>query len=107
MNNDTLSNNDSTMNNDTLYQYVNGKLVALSGEEVAEYAAERVAWESSAAERLAVDVRQRRDNMLRASDILLLRALEDGSDTSQLKSYRQSLRDIPLQPGFPTAVLWP
>ena len=107
MNDDTLSNNDSTMNSNILYQYVNGKLVPLTAEEAAEYAADRAAWLAGGGARLAADIRQQRDNLLRDSDIALLRALEDGADTSIIRAYRQSLRDIPLQPGFPTTVLWP
>jgi hypothetical protein len=45
--------------------------------------------------------------MLRDSDVALLRALEDGTDTSHISAYRQHLRDIPQQLTFPDAVTWP
>ncbi|MDR2436172.1 MAG: phage tail assembly chaperone [Puniceicoccales bacterium] len=95
------------MNDDAPYQYVNGELIALSGEEVAEHAAAVAQWDAGSDARLSADIRRTRDNLLRDSDVSLLRALEDAADTSQLRSYRQSLRDVPQQPGFPTQVDWP
>ena len=41
-----------------------------------------------------------RDEMLKASDILVIRALEDGSSLSNLKTYRTSLRDWPTHADF-------
>ena len=95
------------MNNDALYQYVNGELIALDAGEVAEYAAAAAQWAAEATIRMGADVRRRRDALLRDSDVYLLRAMEDAVDIFPLKSYRQSLRDIPQQPGFPDQVDWP
>jgi hypothetical protein len=56
--------------------------------------------------RLEADVRARRTRLLRESDWT---QLPDVADTTRLawQPYRQSLRDIPLQPGYPTAITWP
>jgi hypothetical protein len=94
------------MNNDALYQYGNGELVALSGAEAAECAAAAAQWAAESDARLSTDVRRKRDDLLRESNVPLLRALEDAADTSQLRSYRQSLRDVPQQPDFLHQVDW-
>jgi hypothetical protein len=82
---------------------VNGKwtivntIVALSAEEIAERDAER-----------AEDIRERRDALLANSD------WTQGNDTpldnvarQAWASYRQALRDITSQDGFPRSVTWP
>jgi hypothetical protein len=95
------------MSDNELHQYVNGQLIALNPDEVAEYAAaeEERAAESDA--RLCADVRRKRDSILRDSDVALLRAFESGASISSLGIYRQSLCDVPAQPGFPHSVTWP
>lgn len=56
---------------------------------------------------LATYARQQRDHMLRESDGPYLRAQERGEDVSALLSYRNALRDLPEQPGFPETIVWP
>ena len=57
---------------------------------------------------IAADVRVKRDAMLAATDIMVLRAVENGTPVPQvMKAYRQALRDVPAQPGFPHAIVWP
>lgn len=51
----------------------------------------------------AVEVRAERDELLAASDSM---ALADRI-TDEWRVYRQALRDIPAQSGFPTNVTWP
>ena len=51
----------------------------------------------------ATQVRARRDKLLAASDHM---ALADRI-TDSWRKYRQALRDIPAQAGFPTSVTWP
>ena len=51
----------------------------------------------------AVEVRAKRDELLAASDKM---ALADRI-TDAWKTYRQALRDVPAQSGFPTNVTWP
>lgn len=51
----------------------------------------------------AVEVRAKRDELLAASDKM---ALADRI-TDAWKTYRQALRDVPAQSGFPTNITWP
>lgn len=52
-------------------------------------------------------VRDRRNELLQAADILIFKAEDLGQDVTALRGYRQALRDITLQEGFPLAVNWP
>lgn len=49
-------------------------------------------------------VRAKRNDLLDASD---WRFLSDQSPSAEWAQYRQALRDVPLQPGFPYNVTWP
>ena len=51
----------------------------------------------------ATQVRAQREKLLAASDSM---ALADRI-TDEWRTYRQSLRDVPAQSGFPTNVTWP
>tara|TARA_R110000764_G_C10936116_1_gene375619 strand:+ start:727 stop:1002 length:276 start_codon:yes stop_codon:yes gene_type:complete len=50
-----------------------------------------------------IQVRAQRDTLLAASDYM---ALADRI-TADWTTYRQALRDVPAQAGFPTSVTWP
>ena len=52
----------------------------------------------------AVAIRMRRSLLLQDTDT---ECLSDRSPTTELLTYRQALRDIPQQEGFPTSVEWP
>jgi len=52
---------------------------------------------------LAEQVRAERDTLLAASDTM---ALADRI-TDEWRTYRQALRDVPAQSGFPNSVTWP
>lgn len=53
-------------------------------------------------------VRLIRNGMLQASDWVVTKSVESNSPIpAEWVSYRQSLRDIPQQPGFPQNVVWP
>lgn len=66
---------------------------------------ERLAWEQ---EHLAEKWRNRRNLLLQESDCLIVCALEDGAAIpSDVKAYRQALRDVPQQAGFPNEIVWP
>ena len=56
---------------------------------------------------LEAAVRAQRAPLLTGADIAILKAEDAGQDTAALRQYRQALRDITAQPGFPTAVTWP
>ena len=65
----------------------------LSAEKIAEKTAAR-----------AAAVRTQRDARLAETDYL---ALSDSTLTDAMKTYRQALRDVPAQSGFPDNVTWP
>lgn len=49
-------------------------------------------------------VRNKRDQLLKETDWM---ALSDNTMSSEMTSYRQALRDITAQEGFPYSVVWP
>lgn len=52
--------------------------------------------------------RAHRDSLLTATDWMTLRAADTGIALSPAaKTYRQALRDLPTQPGFPATIVWP
>ena len=54
------------------------------------------------------NVRQTRDTKLGLSDWMVVRASEGGAAvSSDWTIYRQALRDVPAQAGFPNEVTWP
>ena len=53
-------------------------------------------------------IRAQRNNLLAETDYLLMPDYPIFEDKlKQVKQYRQKLRDIPDQPGFPNSVTWP
>lgn len=50
------------------------------------------------------NVRAERDRLLLETDEY---ALSDRTMTSEMTAYRQALRDVPTQSGFPFSVMWP
>ena len=69
------------------------------GNWVQGYSVEPV--EQEVAER---SIREHRDNLLSETDWM---ALSDVTMTGEMTAYRQALRDIPAQAGFPNTVTWP
>ena len=64
-------------------------------------------WELAEVEALA-QVRARRDELLSRSDWVALRAADRGEPVPpEWLAYRQALRDVTEQPGFPQDVAWP
>ena len=55
-------------------------------------------------ETAAANQRSKRDNLLAETDYL---ALSDQTLSAEMASYRQALRDITSQSGFPFSVTWP
>ena len=90
---------------------INGVQVPFTAEEEAQRDAEEQAYSDGAFDRAMADLRQRRDNLLKASDWEVIMAKEKGSTLSAVfKTYRQDLRDI--TDGLTTvedvnAVTWP
>jgi hypothetical protein len=86
---------------------INGVQVPFTAEEEAQRDAEEQAWNDGAFDRAMADLRQRRDNLLKATDYL---ALSDNTLSADMTTYRQALRDITN--GLTTvedvnAVTWP
>ena len=53
---------------------------------------------------LEFDIRDHRDHLLANTDWT---ALVDGTLSTAMAAYRQALRDVPAQEGFPHTVTWP
>jgi len=58
---------------------------------------------------VAQDVRAKRNALIEKADIMVNKALDKGDSVAEAKSraYRQALRDVPEQVGFPFNVQWP
>ena len=60
------------------------------------------------AEQKAATIRAERDTLLKETDLIIIRCAEAGESVpDEWKTYRQALRDIPGQEGFPENVMWP
>ena len=80
------------------YKLVDGQTVERTEEEIA---ADRVPLQASA-------VRTQRDKLLAYTDwTQTLDAPIDAATRDAMRTYRQALRDVPQQDGFPTDVQWP
>ena len=54
------------------------------------------------------NIRSRRDNLLAETDWIVVKSYERGQNTpAEWELYRQALRDIATQAGFPHEVTWP
>ena len=89
------------------YKLVNGETIQLTAEEEAQRDAEEQAWNNGAFDRAMADLRQKRNVLLKETDYL---ALSDNTLSTEMTTYRQSLRDITN--GLTTveevnAVTWP
>ena len=57
---------------------------------------------------VSATVRSQRDNLLAETDWVVIKAKETGGNLSAaFKEYRQALRDITAQDGFPYDITWP
>ena len=84
---------------------VNGQYVDLTAVEIAEIERQRAEWEAGADDRAAEAVRAERDSLLVASDWTQI--ADAPVDQAAWATYRQALRDITTQSGFPHEVVWP
>ena len=80
-----------------------GNIPFTAEEEAARDAAE-AEWAAGADDRKAEEVRQERDSLLSETDWM---ACSDVTMSDEWRTYRQALRDIPSQEGFPNSVTWP
>lgn len=86
-----------------MQKIVNGEVIKMTEEEVSEY----LLWvQENAKQSKTADVRDRRNALLTSTDWTqaadVPQAIKD-----RYAAYRQALRDIPQQEGFPDNVVWP
>jgi len=74
------------------YHNINGNKVQFTAEEETARDAEEAAWEAGAFDRKIADLRQRRTQLLSATDFY---ALSDVTMSEDMTTYRQALRDLP------------
>ena len=83
---------------------VDGVVVALSSSEISQLEERDTAWTAGEDDRAAADARDKRNDLLAATDWT---ANSDVTMTTEMTAYRQALRDVPTQSGFPSDVTWP
>ena len=81
---------------------VNGIKIDMTLDEIEEFEAQQAAFSEHYA---AVDARTERDTKLTESD--WTQVVDAPVDQAAWATYRQALRDIPEQSGFPNEVNWP
>tara|TARA_R110000823_G_scaffold101558_1_gene218180 strand:- start:39 stop:317 length:279 start_codon:yes stop_codon:yes gene_type:complete len=81
----------------------NGNVPFTAAEETARDT-EEAAWEAGEDDRAAADARDKRNGLLAATDWT---ANSDVTMTTEMTAYRQALRDVPVQAGWPTTINWP
>ena len=74
------------------YHNINGNRVQFTADEETARDAEEAAWEAGAFDRKIADLRQRRTQLLSATDFY---ALSDVTISEDMTTYRQALRDLP------------
>ena len=79
--------------------------VPFTPEEEAEWDAEEAEYAAGANDRVAAKIRTERDIKLTESD--WTQVADAPVDKAAWATYRQALRDIPSQAGFPNEVVWP
>jgi hypothetical protein len=80
--------------------------VPFTAEEELQWAAEQAAWTAGADTRKAVEVRSERNAKLALTD--WTQAVDTPQATKdKYATYRQALRDVPSQAGFPWTIEWP
>ena len=81
------------------YKMLNGEFVQFTAEEETTRDAEEKAWADNAPNRAAAKIRKKRNALLAETDWMANNDMSTMSDA--WKNYRQALRDIPAQSGFP------
>lgn len=83
------------------------ELPSWAGDCIAAHAIMAASADSDATAEIAPEdtIRHLRNNLLRASDWTQL--ADAPIDTTAWSAYRQALRDVPAQAGFPDSVTWP
>jgi hypothetical protein len=79
--------------------------VPFTPEEEAEWDAREAEYAAGADDRAAAEIRTERDAKLTESD--WTQVVDAPVDQAAWATYRQALRDIPEQAGFPNTINWP
>jgi hypothetical protein len=82
-----------------IYKIIDGVSTPMSENELADYNSRRPDFHIE-----AEFIRNQRNRLLSGTDWM---ALSDNTMTPAWASYRQALRDITAQEGFPYSVVWP
>ena len=88
----------------TRYHATSNGNVAYTAAEETERDAEEAAHLAGADDRLAEEARNKRNNLLAATDWT---ANSDVTMTTEMTAYRTLLRNLPAQADFPTTINWP
>jgi hypothetical protein len=87
-------------------KYVAGPIFTDTPEATA--AEQELTYKARLDDQQATSVRADRNARLAATDWRVIKALEEGNGLDfDVATYRQALRDVPSQPGFPWNVVWP
>jgi len=78
--------------------------VPFTPEEEAEWDAMEAEYAAGADDRAAEEVRTKRDLLLAETD---WHGMSDVTMSTEMATYRQALRDISTQAGFPNEINWP
>jgi hypothetical protein len=84
---------------------LNGVLVPLSTEEIAKITLEREAEALRTQQEVVFNIKQIRNKLLFESD--WTQVYDAPVNKLSWAAYRQLLRDLPQQEGFPNTVVWP
>jgi hypothetical protein len=79
--------------------------IPFTAEEEAEWDAREATWVAGEDSRKAVEVRAERNAKLAATDWTQI--ADATVDKAVWATYRQALRNVPTQAGFPNTVVWP
>ena len=78
------------------FHNINGNNVQFTAAEETARDNEETAWTNAAPARALVELRRKRDGLLKAYDWEILQELEKGNAiSSDMRTYRQALRDLP------------
>lgn len=89
----------------TRYHLTKNGNVPFTPEEEVEWDAMEAEWAAGANDRAATEIRTERNAKLTQSD--WTQVADAPVDKAAWATYRQALRDIPSQAGFPNEVVWP
>lgn len=65
-------------------------------------------WAEEARLIAGINARGQRNMLLQSCDLVVIRSYESGVPVpTEWVAYRQALRDVPAQPGFPENITWP